>query len=82
MQELPRVIQDCHSIRQGRKETKVRDENGARGYNAEPRRNSSFLASALRQFPIRVTVNRNGFDLSGHWLQSQPRRAEQRDLNR
>src|SRR3989475_3075295 len=66
MQELPRVIQDRNSIRQGRKETKVRDENRICEYCTEPRRNTSVMAGAVRQFPFRVFVNRNRLDLLGY----------------
>ena len=63
MQELPRVIQDRNGIRQGKKETKVRDENRIYEYCTEPGHNTSVMAGAVGQFPFRVFVNRNRLDL-------------------
>ena len=63
MQELSRVIQDHNSIRQGRKENKIRDEDTVCEYCAEPRHNATVLAAAFRQDPFRVFVNRNKPDL-------------------
>ncbi len=66
MQELQRFIQDRNSIRQGRKETKVCDENRTCEDSAEPGRNTALLAGALRQFPFRITVNRDKTYLLGY----------------
>jgi hypothetical protein len=66
MQQLPRVIQDRNSIRQGSKETEVRDQNRICKSCTEPRHNTSVMAGAVRQFPFRVFVNRNRLDLLGY----------------
>src|SRR6267378_4059384 len=56
MQELPRIIQDRNSIRQGRKETKVRNKNRFCEYCTNSGHNTTVLAGAFRQFLVRVVI--------------------------